>query len=75
MSHSYLMHEGEQSHCGHYISGVNVDKTWFLVSDTRILRQKNLSCNSRDISIPYILIYKKRNNFLVAPPNSLNSTA
>ena len=22
-------HEGEQSHCGHYTSGVNVDNTWF----------------------------------------------
>ena len=48
--------------------------TWFLVGDTRLLREKKLQCNSRDTSIPYILIYKK-NNFLVAPPNSLNGTA
>ena len=34
-----IYHEGEQSHCRHYTSGVKVDKTWFLVSDTRILRQ------------------------------------
>ena len=28
-----------------------------------------------DISVPYILIYKKRNNFLVAPPISLDGSA
>ena len=59
-----IYHEREQSHCGH----------WFLVSDTRILRQQKLQCNSRDTSVPYILIYKK-NNFLVDPPNSLNGAA
>ena len=49
-----------------------MDNTWFLISDTRILRQQKLQCCSRDIRVPYILIYKKRSNFLVAPPNSLN---
>ena len=57
----FIYHEGEQSHCGHYTSGVNVDNTWFFISDTRVSRQQKL--------------YKKRNNFLVAPPNSLNGTA
>ena len=69
-----IYHECEQSHCGHYTSGVNVDNTWFLISDTRILRQQKLQCSSRDISVLYILIYKKKSNFLVAPPNSLNGT-
>ena len=45
-----------------------------MISDTRILRQQKLQCNSRDTSVPYIFIYKK-NNFLEAPPNSLNGTA
>ena len=54
-----IYHEGEQSHCGHYTSGVNMNNTWFLISDTRILRQQKLQCNSRDTSVPYILIYKK----------------
>ena len=54
-----IYHEGEQSHCGHYTSGVNVNSTWFFISDTRILRQQKLQCNSRDTSVPYILIYKK----------------
>ena len=53
-----IYHEGAQSYCGHYTSGVNVDNTWFLISDTRILRQQKLQCSSRDISVPYILIYK-----------------
>ena len=37
-----IYHEGEQSHYRHYTSGVNVDDTWFLISDTRILRQQKL---------------------------------
>ena len=37
-----IYQEGEQSHCGHYTSGVNVNNTWFLISDTRILRQQKL---------------------------------
>ena len=69
-----IYHEGEQSHCGHYTSGVSVDNMWFLISDTRILRQQKLQCSSRDISVSYILIYKKKSNFEVAPPNSLNVT-
>ena len=52
-----IYHEGEQSHCGHYTSGVNMNNTWFLISDTRILRQQKQQCNSRDTSVPYILIY------------------
>ena len=69
-----IYHEGEQSHCRHYTSGVNVNNTWFSTSNTSILRQQKLQCNSRDTGVTYILIYKK-NNFLVAPPNSLNGTA
>ena len=69
-----IYHEGEQSHCGHYTSEVNMNNTWFLISDTRILRQQKLQCNSRDTSVPYILIYKK-NSFLVVPPILLNGTA
>ena len=51
-----------------------MNNTWFLISDTRILRQQKLQCNSRDTSVPYILIYKK-NSFLVVPPILLNGTA
>ena len=65
----------KQSHCRHYTSGVNVDNTWFLISDTRILRQQKLQCCSSDTSVPYIFIYKKRSNFMVAPADSLNGTA
>ena len=52
-----------------------MDNTWFLINNTRILRQQKLRCRSRDISVSYILIFKKKKNFLVAPPNSLNGTA
>ena len=55
-----IYHEGEQSHCGHYTSEVNMNNTWFLISDTRILRQQKQQCNSRDTSVPFILIYKKK---------------
>ena len=51
-----------------------MNNTWFLIIDTKILRQQKLQCNSRDTIVPYILIYEK-NNFLIAPPNSLNGTA
>ena len=57
---------------------IHPELTWitlFLISDTRILRQQKLRCSSSDISVPYLLIYKKKSNFLVAPPNSLNGTA
>ena len=52
-----------------------MDNTWFLINNTRILRQQKLRCRSRDISVPYILIFKKKKKILVAPPNSLNGTA
>ena len=39
-----------------------------------ILEQK-LQCSSRDIIVPDMLIHKKKNSFLVAPPNSLDGTA
>ena len=70
-----IYHEGEQSYYGHYTSEVNMENYWFLISDTKILRHQKLPCSSRDISVPYILIYTKRSNVLVAPPNSLNGTA
>ena len=69
-----IYHEGEQSHRGLFTSGVNLDNTWFLISDTIILRQQKLQCSSNDISVPYVLIFKKKSNFLVAPLNSLNGT-
>ena len=50
-----------------------MNNTWFLSTNTRILKQQKLQCNSRNISVLYIVIYK--NNFLAAPPNLLNGTA
>ena len=56
-----IYNEGEKPHCGHYPSGINVDNTWLLISDTRILRQQKLQCSSRDISNSYIFIKRKVN--------------
>ena len=56
--------DGEQSHFWHYTSGVKVDNTWFLISDTKTLRQQKLQCSFNDISIPYILVYGRITNFL-----------
>ena len=63
-----------QPHCGHYTFGVKVGNTWSLISDTRMLRQQKLQCSSKDISVPYILIYERITNFLAAPSISLNGT-
>lgn len=46
-----------------------------MIIDITILKQQKLQCNSRDISVSYIIIYKKRNDFLTAPPDSLNGAA
>ena len=52
-----------------------VDNTWFLISDARILRHQKLQCSSKDIIVPYIVIYERVTNFLRAPPISLNAAA
>ena len=67
-----VYHEGEQSHSGHYTSGVKINDSWVLISDSIVLRQHNLSCTKRDASVPYILIYKKRNDFVRCFSTSLN---
>ena len=69
-----IYHQGEQSHCGHNTS-VKADNTCFLIRDTRILRQQKLQCSSKEITIPYILIYERATNFLTTPPILLNGTA
>ena len=67
-----IYHEGQQSDCGHYISEVHMDSTWFFICDTRVLRQKEFQCNSSDINVPYILICERRNNLLMPPSSLLN---
>ena len=47
-----IYHEGEQSDCGHYTSRVKIEDTWFLISDTRIVRQQKLQC-SCDVFLIY----------------------
>ena len=38
-----IYHEGQQSDCGHCTSEVQMDNTWFFISDTTVLRQKKFS--------------------------------
>ena len=70
-----IYHEGQQSDCGHYTSEVQMDNTWFFISDTTALRQKKFQCNSRDVSVPYVLIYERKNNLLMPLSSLLNDTA
>ena len=65
-----IYHGEEQSDCGHYPSGIKLDDLFFF-SVKRVLKQQKLHCNSRSTNVPYILVYKKGNNFLIAPPNFL----
>ena len=51
-----------------------MDNTWFFISATRVLKQKKFQCNLRDIIVPYILIYERRNDLLMPPSNLSNST-
>ena len=52
-----------------------MDNTWLFISDTTVLRQKKFQCNSWDVSVPYILNYERRNNFLMSLSSLLNDTA
>ena len=70
-----IYHKGQQSDYGHYTSEVQMDNAWFFISDTTVLRQKKFQCNSRDVTIPYILIYERKNNLLIPPSGLLNDTA
>lgn len=66
-----IYHEAEQSHYIHFTSGVKVNNTWFLISGKRISKQQKMQCSSIEISVPYILIHRKKINFLRAQLNSL----
>ena len=70
-----IYHEGHQSDCGHYTAKVQMNNTWFFISDTTVLKQKKFQCNSRGVSILYILIYERKNNLLMPLSSLLNDTA
>ena len=38
-------------------------------------KAKEVQCNSRDISVSYILIYERRNNLLIPSSSLLNDTS
>ena len=71
-----IYHKGQRSGHGYYMSGVQINSTWFSISDTRVLRQKKCQCNPRDVSVsvPNILIFERRNNLVMPPSSLLNDT-
>ena len=42
--HGIIYHEGEQANSGHYTSRVKVNDRWFLISDSNVMNQDELSC-------------------------------
>ena len=60
-----MCHDGEQSHCEHYASGVKVEN----------FKATKTTMQLKDIGVPYIQIYERMTDFLAAPPVSVNGTA
>ena len=47
--HSIICHEGLQAHSGQYMCGVQVNDTFFFISDTRVVMEDmHLSCRQGD---------------------------
>ena len=45
-----------------------------MISDTIVSSKQKLTCTQGDTSVPYILIYKKRNDVVIDLPNPVNET-
>ena len=75
--HAIIYHEGTQANSGHYTCGVKVNERWFMINDNLVksIQQIKLSYSSTDYSIPYILIYKKRNDVIACIPSSVNDAS
>ena len=54
-----IYHEGVHPNCGHYTAAVNINNSWFTVSDSDVANQVKLPCTYVDTTVPYILMYKK----------------
>ena len=61
-----IYHIGNTIQSGHYTCSVKVDATWYLINDS-IVHQKHpkLSCSLNETTVPYILMYKKKDVFNV----------
>merc|ERR1712080_708603 len=56
-----LYHIGLTKEYGHYTCAVKVNGIWHSINDTVICKSHpNLSCSLNDITVPYILMYKKK---------------
>ena len=63
--HAVIYHQGEECNSGHYTAGVRIEDQWFLTNDSSITNEVKLKCTDKDLVVPYILVYKKRNDLLV----------
>ena len=61
-----IYHIGNTIQSGHYTCSVKVDATWYFINDS-IVHQKHpkLSCFLNETTVPYILMYKKKDVFTV----------
>ena len=60
-----IWHEGNSMNSGHYTSTVKLNNTWFICNDTAIHGGGRFVCSNNDYITPYILVYKKVNDFIV----------
>ena len=60
-----ISHEGKSMNSGHYTSTIKLNNTWFICNDTAIHGDGRFVCSNNDYITPYILVYKKVNDFIV----------
>ena len=67
-----IWHHGYNANCGHYTSSVIADYRWFSISDTDVHEGQRFHFSLNNYTVPYILVYKKRNDLLCPLPLGLN---
>ena len=67
-----IWHHGYNANCGHYTSSVIADYRWFSISDTDVHEGQRFHLSLNNYTVPYILVYKKRNDLLCPLPLGLN---
>ena len=60
-----IWHKGSSLNSGHYTCTIKLNNIWFICNDTAIRGGGRLGCSNNDYITPYILVYKKVNDFIV----------
>ena len=68
-----IWHHGYNANTGHYTSSVIADYRWFSISDTDVHEGQRFHFSLNNYTVPYILVYKKRNYLLCPLPLGLNA--